>query len=67
VGSTIEYVALAVAVNPPPSVQEQLAVWDPMPSAASGPVTALKVAAKELLPSSGSVTSQVATGTEPTS
>src|SRR5450830_157876 len=55
----------SVAVSPPPSVYEQDAVCDPMPSEAYCPVTTLKVAGDEEFPSSASVTSHVADGTEP--
>ena len=64
-GSTMEYVAEAVAVRLPVSVYEQFAVCEPIPSLAYGPVIALSVAAKDELPSSASVTWQVAAGTEP--
>ena len=64
-GSAMPYVFDAAAVRPPPSVYEQDAVWLPMPSDAYGPVTVLSVAANDELPSSVSVTWQVAAGTEP--
>src|SRR5688572_25188715 len=59
------YVSDADATSPPPSVYEQDAVWEPIPSLSYGPLTALIVAANDELPSSASVTSQVAVGTDP--
>jgi hypothetical protein len=64
-GSTMPYVSEASALRPPASVYEHDAVCSRIPSLAYGPETALSVAGNEELPSSASVTSQVAVGTEP--
>ena len=65
VASVMLYVFESTAVRPPPSVYEQDAVCSPIPSAAYGPLTALKVAPKKLSPSSASSTAHVAAGTDP--
>src|SRR5829696_5580984 len=59
------YVTEASAWSPPASSYSHEAVCWPIPSEAKSPVTALSVAGNDELPSSASVTSQVASGTEP--